>query len=177
MLSILSIVSFFLIAVFTHGFNANLNGRIGGVRLGMQAEKAKVKIMLSGKSASSALFRSAMKKEVVFYRGCAASFKLVSGGKKAEVVAEGKKAQLDKVLKWLGDLSLPTDERKPNFQGPSLIVDTDAVTWQDFEGDLKGFMTAEDVPSLTEGMDAVDDDGVVGGRFEVKNMAGTDESV
>ena len=99
-----------------------------------------------------------MKKELTFYRGCDAIFSQISDTK-AEVLAEGKKIQIrkrfdvsnsfeartiniyfsERFLRWLEVLGTSLLNRKPNFQGPALLIHIVGLEWQDYVGDIEGF--------------------------------------
>jgi hypothetical protein len=87
-------------------------------------EKARLSLTISGKSLPSALFRSELKKEAVFFRGCAVSFALNSKSSPpvADIEAEGKTQQLVRFLTWCNYLASDIATRKPNFQGPAVII-------------------------------------------------------
>jgi hypothetical protein len=132
--------------------------------------KAGLKLVLRGSSIASAVFRADLKKEVTFFRGCAAEFQLNRKGDEGVLVTEGKTASLAKVLDWLAALELPQSERKPNFQGPSVVIQVASGSWQPFTSKLQGFLAGKEPP-----LDG--DHTVKKGETEANSMAGTDESV
>lgn len=105
--------------------------------------KSRVKLQLKGASVGTAQFRADLKKELTFYRGCAATLQIAATASEATLTTEGKTASLLKFFDWLGVLELPAAERKANFQGPSLVVTAGAGQWMDFVGDLKGFSSPD----------------------------------
>ncbi|KAJ1442921.1 hypothetical protein B484DRAFT_426691 [Ochromonadaceae sp. CCMP2298] len=132
--------------------------------------KARMAIQIRGKVVNNALFRAELKKELTFFRGCSALY-IQLDEDTAEIVTEGKTAQILSFTTWLHALSLTVTERKPNFQGPIMEAKVVAAEWLPFEGTLKGFNAAADAPTLAP-------KGSEGGEtFEAKSMAGTDESV
>ena len=64
-------------------------------------------------------------------------------------------------------------KRKPNFQGPSIKINIDDASWQEFVGDLKGFKSSTGPPKLDNGVSITDGDATM----DSQSMAGTDESV
>eukprot|EP01031_Cornospumella_fuschlensis_P042511 gene42511-51937_t len=127
-----------------------LSGRPAIGRCAMAAappasEKAQLSVLLQGEHSTNALFRAELKKEVTFFRGCAAHFAETSP-KSARLVAEGKTAQLMHVLEWLRAYEKPLNERKASFQGPSLVVQISEVSWGEFGGALRGFSSQSAAP-------------------------------
>jgi hypothetical protein len=105
------------------------------------------------------------------FSGCNAAFILKDDESSGIIVAEGKKQQLEKFMGWMGVLSSDLVNRKPNFQGPSLIIKVLSQKWEPFSGELdKGFITSHEAPVITDAKPA-------DGKLEAKSMAGTDESV
>lgn len=51
-------------------------------------------------------------------------------------------------IEWIELLSLSVSERKPNFQGPNLVAHIISLEWLVYQGDLKGFNAAADIPTL-----------------------------
>jgi len=132
--------------------------------------KAGLKLILRGSSIASAVFRADLKKELVFFRGCAAEFKINRDGNEGVLVAEGKTASLLKALEWMRTMELPQSERKANFQGPSVQIITASGVWQAFGGKLVGFSAPEPPPLEGAHIQAQ-------GQTEAASMTGTDESV
>jgi len=83
-------------------------------------EKTRLVLQIKGDTVNNALFRAELKKELTFFRGCSAVY-IQNGEDTAEVVTEGKTKKLLSFLDWLSDLSLSVSQRKPSFQGPSLV--------------------------------------------------------
>ena len=74
-------------------------------------------------------------------------------------------------------MSAPLSSRKPNFQGPAIVIGVEEAIWGAYTGSLTGFFATEcgvactdEAPNLPIG--AVDEN-----TKEAKSMAGTDESV
>jgi len=132
-------------------------------------------LQIKGDTVNNALFRAELKKELTFFRGCSAVH-IQNGADTAEVVTEGKTKKLASFLEWLSALSLSVSQRRPSFQGPSLVVYIQTAEWLDFKGDLRGFQAVADVPILYSRQESqLVDDGV--SVIEAKSMTGTDESV
>lgn len=132
------------------------------------SERARLVVHITGKHATNPLFRAELKKELTFFRGCGATFDEL-GPELAIITTEGRTTQLDKFLQWLKAFSVELTQRKPSFQSPSLIIYIRSLQWQDFKGDLSGFVTSNAPRSL---------EAVAGeGMMEARNMMGTDESV
>ena len=173
---------FFLSVNFVHSFVSRpftVNRRMSAstsLKMGPSdvptTEKAGIKLVISGPGISTPIFRSDLKKELVFFRGCAAIFSLEHGGKNAVIECEGKTVQIQRFLNWLNALSEPMEKRKPNFQGPTIIVKVDSIAWKLHTGKLSGFI-AGDAPSLVSESSPDLKDGII----EAKSMTGTDESV
>lgn len=137
--------------------------------------KQRLRVEVMGPHATNALFRAELKKELTFYRGCSAFF-AETGRESAVILAEGRTMQLQKFLGWLKVFGTELNERKPNFQGPSLIVRIVQMQWEGYTGDLKGFMTANEAPEISS-MAGIQVYRKEGGVMEAGSMAGTDESV
>ena len=131
---------------------------------------SKVVILLKGPNVNNALFRASLKKELTFYRGCAAVYKELSA-ESSEITAEGKTEQLVRFFDWLSTLGTELSKRKPNFQGPTLVINIEKVQWKDYTGNLKGFSANVDAPQISPEVTESD------GTLEAKSMTGTDESV
>jgi hypothetical protein len=96
---------------------------------------SRLKVTISGPSITSAQFRSELKKELVFNRGCKALFYCdPSLTNICDVTCEGKTIQISRFLVWLEKLSIDVSLRKASFQGPNLIAYIDKITWSEFEG-------------------------------------------
>mmetsp|Transcript_22299 Transcript_22299/g.37304 ORF Transcript_22299/g.37304 Transcript_22299/m.37304 type:complete len:193 (-) Transcript_22299:189-767(-) len=132
---------------------------------------ARLSVIIKGAPVNNALFRAELKKELTFFRGCAAMF-IPMGDDTAEVIAEGKTKQILRFTQWLHTLSLSVSDRKPNFQGPNLVANVLSAEWLEYDGTLKGFTAASEVPDLTDAVNKGE-----GGVLEANSMAGTDESV
>eukprot|EP00981_Chlorochromonas_danica_P008662 scaffold2266_cov166-Ochromonas_danica.AAC.12 len=133
-------------------------------------EKAKLIVHFTGEHATNALFRAEIKKEVSFFRGCPAFFEETSKTT-STLTAEGKTKQLVHVIDWLQEYGKDLSQRKPTFQGPSMVVRIKDLRWDSYEGKLKGFATSSDAPQLDGARPHQDN------TIEAHNMAGTDESV
>lgn len=137
--------------------------------------KSRIKFKLKGSSISTAQFRADLKKELTFFRGCPARFELYSTKAEAALITEGKTANLIKFLDWLRVLELPVDQRKANFQGPSLQIKVTEAKWETYKEELVGFTAPVEAPPL-DGIHSSDEiDGTK--TMEGQSMAGTDESV
>lgn len=101
-------------------------------------EKARLSLICTGKSIDSAIFRAELKKELTFFRGCSGIYALNPKSNTLEVIGEGKTKQLGRFLDWMVSLTTDIATRKPNFQGPSIIIKIDKAKWNDFEGTIKG---------------------------------------
>ena len=101
-------------------------------------EKARLSLICTGKSIDSAIFRAELKKELTFFRGCSGIYALNPKTNILEVIGEGKTKQLGRFLDWMVSLTTDIATRKPNFQGPSIIIKIDKVKLTDFEGTIKG---------------------------------------
>lgn len=145
------------------------------------AIKSRLKLSVTGPSVGNALFRAELKKELVFFRGCGATFHhegSANGGiERVDIVCEGKTAQLKRFMEWLNVLGTELNTRKPSFQGPAMIVKVTSTEWTDFVGDISGFEATscntectDEPPVLFEGAQDVK-------TLEAKSMTGTDESV
>lgn len=139
-----------------------------------QEKSARVRLRIKGRSVSTAIFRAELKKELTFFYGCGAKFTTPYNGQEdeAEIIAEGRVASLKRFLGiWLKGLCSPMNTRKPNFQGPPLIVEVIEGEWGAHSGELgKIFkISAGPPPSLAETQDGKD--------YEVRSMLGSDESV
>ena len=110
-----------------------------------------------------------MKKNLVFFRGCGATFEEVDRNS-ATIIGEGKTSQLLRFLEWCTELKSEAALTKANFQSPRHDVTITAVEWLPFEGNIKGFQSKSPAPGLGEGATSSE-------QYEVSNMAGTDESV
>lgn len=99
------------------------------------AISSRLKVTISGPSITSALFRSELKKELVFNRGCKALFycnpELTNV---CDVTCEGKTVQISRFLVWLEKLSIDSSLRKASFQGPNLVAYIDKLSWEEFQG-------------------------------------------
>jgi hypothetical protein len=133
-------------------------------------EKARLKLVVKGPSVGSALFRAELKKELTFFRGCACLFSYDDSKESAEIISEGKTQQLIKFFDWCVKLNEDMSQRKPSFQGPPLFLSIDKASWEEYQGDLKGFTAENDIPMLGKGAS----DATI---KEAISMAGTDESV
>lgn len=135
-------------------------------------EKSRLLLLLSGQSVHSAIFRAELKKELTFFRGCSGIFNTqVSGDQQiGEIVAEGKTKQLARFVDWCKAMASPLSTRKPNFQGPPIVIAIDEMSWKDFKGDISGFLATDEPPELNVGAK-------VDGEMEAMSMTGTDESV
>ena len=133
-------------------------------------EKSRLSLICVGKSIDSALFRAELKKELTFFRGCSGIYNLNPNTKILEIVGEGKTKQLSRFLEWMNSLTTELVTRKPNFQGPSIIIKIEKVKWTEYEGTLKGFLATEEAPQLSENSQDPS-------KIEAKSMTGTDESV
>ena len=142
-----------------HGIN---DGQSSAINV-PNSELARLSVICSGKSSASALFRASLKKELCFYRGCSGVYSYDEKKDTVEIVSEGRTKQLARFIDWLTTLSRPMIERKPNFQGPPLVIAVDRLEWLPHRGDLAGFSGGE-APAIALESDA-------------KNMAGVDESV
>lgn len=136
-------------------------------------EKSRLRLLVDGPHATNALFRAELKKELTFFRGCAASFTEITPTS-ALIIAEGKTRQLDKFIDWVKLYSTPLTQRKPNFQGPSMTIYIADTQWESFSGNMRGFSSSSDAPELgaLEGAQLEGD-----GRMDARAMTGTDESV
>ena len=87
----------------------------------------------------------------------------------------GKTKQIVRFIPWLNVLAseMNSPKRKPNFQGPSIKIDIDEASWQDFKGDIKGFQSSTGPPKLGDGTSVSDGEATM----DSQAMAGTDESV
>ena len=130
----------------------------------------RVVIRLNGPNVNNALFRASLKKELTFFRGCSALYKEIAL-EKSEIIAEGKTEQLNRFLDWLASLGTDLSSRKPNFQGPTLVVHIENVEWKEYKGDLKGFNANSEAPQIRP--EVINPDCTL----EAKSMLGTDESV
>ena len=177
------LIAFLILCASVLGFAPRLGHRALGMRslcMGSYANtlkeaapsdaKATLKLTVQGPSINSAIFRADMKKELTFFRGCAANFQLNRKGDEGVLLAEGKTSNLLKFLDWLHTLELPQSERKPNFQGPSVQIVIASGVWQPFSSKLTGFNAGQTPP--LEGAHLMD-----AGEMEGASMAGTDESV
>lgn len=86
----------------------------------LDVEKTRLVLQIKGDTVNNALFRAELKKELTFFRGCSAVY-IQNGADTAEVVTEGKTKKLTSFLEWLSALSLSVSQRRPSFQGPSLV--------------------------------------------------------
>ena len=139
-----------------------------------EEKSASVRLRIKGDSVNSAIFRAELKKELTFFYGCGARFITPYNGQEceAEVIAEGRVASIKRFLGiWLKGRSSPMNTRKPNFQGPPLIVEVLEGEWGTYSGQLgRRFETsAGPPPSVAEVQD--------GTMAEVRSMMGSDESV
>ena len=135
---------------------------------------AKLKLVISGPSIGNALFRAELKKELTFFRGCAAQFLLKDDESSATLLAEGKRAQLERFLNsWVAVLCSDVTTRKPSFQGPALVIAVQEKEWLAFDGSIgKGFSASKEAPILAGAAIAPAER-----SMEAKSMTGTDESV
>lgn len=134
-------------------------------------DKTRVRLHVRGGSVSSAVFRAEMKKELTFYYRCGAKFTTPYQGNfdEAEIIAEGKTASLKRFIGiWLKGVCSPMEVRKPNFQGPPLVVEVIEGIWEPIKDEFKSgqFLTASEPPAI----------GTSGGQ-EVSSRMGSDESV
>ena len=139
-----------------------------------EEKSARLRLRIKGDSVSSAIFRAELKKELTFFYGCGAQLITPYDGQEceAEIIAEGRVASLMRFLSiWLRGLSSPMNIRKPNFQGPPLIIEVMEGNWGAYLGQLgrKFEVSAGPPPSLAEVQD--------GTMTEVRSMMGSDESV
>eukprot|EP00607_Mallomonas_marina_P010547 CAMPEP_0182418900 /NCGR_PEP_ID=MMETSP1167-20130531/3281_1 /TAXON_ID=2988 /ORGANISM="Mallomonas Sp, Strain CCMP3275" /LENGTH=135 /DNA_ID=CAMNT_0024593373 /DNA_START=298 /DNA_END=705 /DNA_ORIENTATION=- len=132
------------------------------------AETARLRVVVQGPSTSTALFRSDVKKNLVFFRGCSSIYSEI-GNDSAEIIAEGKKPQLERFIQWCNELSSEAAKAKSSFQSPKHEISVTSVDWQEYVGDLKGFTATSAPPSLGEPHTE--------GQIEASTMGGTDESV
>jgi acylphosphatase len=101
--------------------------------------KARISVALNGPHAIHPLFRAELKKELTFFRRCSGKFNEINTNS-AHIIAEGKKQQLERFIQWLEKYSVPLVKRKVSFQGPSLLVYVHELKWEEYNGDLKGFI-------------------------------------
>jgi acylphosphatase len=137
-----------------------------------ETEKSRLKVICSGKSIESALFRAEVKKELTFFRGCSGIYNFDKESGNVEIIGEGKTQQLARFMDWLTSLTTEMINRKVNFQGPPLIIKIESYKWEPYQGINRGFIALNDIPSLESATVSNN-----GSTMEAKNMAGTDESV
>eukprot|EP00597_Dinobryon_sp_UTEXLB2267_P010696 CAMPEP_0170100726 /NCGR_PEP_ID=MMETSP0020_2-20130122/1826_1 /TAXON_ID=98059 /ORGANISM="Dinobryon sp., Strain UTEXLB2267" /LENGTH=68 /DNA_ID=CAMNT_0010323669 /DNA_START=230 /DNA_END=433 /DNA_ORIENTATION=- len=65
--------------------------------------------------------------------------------------------------------------RKPNFQGPSLVIHIISKDWQEYKGDLRGFSVENDMLRSRDASQLVEDGSLEQRLIEVSSMMGTDE--
>ena len=137
-------------------------------------DKCRMRLHVRGASVSSAVFRAEMKKELTFYYRCGAKFTTPYQGKddEAEIIAEGKTASLKRFIGiWIKGVCSPMEVRKPNFQGPPLVIEVLEGTWEQIKGEYKSgeFLVATEPPTIA--------DLRAEGQKEASSMMGSDESV
>ena len=131
-----------------------------------ESDVARISLILSGSSIKTALFRSDVKKNLVFFRGCGSTYEELENDL-IEIIGEGKTSQLQKFVTWCNDLSSEENLKKSSFQSPKHDVKLVKATWLPFVGNLKGFTTRNEAPALDTATNEVD----------ITAMTGTDESV
>lgn len=117
-----------------------------------ETEKSQLSLILSGPMVNSAIFRAGikfwklstantnyfsftdLKKELTFFRGCGCVFRTQKQKDKiiGEICAEGKTKQLARFIEWCMVLTTPLATRKPNFQGPSILLKLETASWNDY---------------------------------------------
>lgn len=110
-------------------------------------EKARLQLSLTGPHASHQLFRAELKKELTFFRGCDALFYEIDATASV-IIAEGKTKSLEKFVSWVQVYGTELRLRKPNFQGPSLMIFIENIVWSPFVGDLEGFTVNQGAPPV-----------------------------
>ncbi len=140
-------------------------------------DKCRVRLHVKGQSVASAVFRAELKKELTFYYRCGAKFTTPCDGNadEATITAEGKSSGLKRFLGiWLKGVCSPMEGRKPNFQGPPLVVEVLAGSWEAYTGEYQAgtFNTGADEPLLL-----TKTAGEIEGMKEASSMIGSDDSV
>ena len=107
-------------SLLTHQYLSNLPIPFTLTTVPLDVEKTRLVLQIKGDTVNNALFRAELKKELTFFRGCSAVY-IQNGADTAEVVTEGKTKKLASFLEWLSALSLSVSQRRPSFQGPSLV--------------------------------------------------------
>jgi len=107
-------------SLLTHQYLSNLPIPFTLTTAPLDVEKTRLVLQIKGDTVNNALFRAELKKELTFFRGCSAVY-IQNGADTAEVVTEGKTKKLASFLEWLSALSLSVSQRRPSFQGPSLV--------------------------------------------------------
>jgi len=141
-----------------------------------ESKQTRLRINVEGPHVNNAVFRAELKKELTFFRGCPAVYTIASADS-ATILTEGKTAQLTKFLRWLEVLGTSMVSRKPNFQGPSLVIHIISKDWQEYKGDLRGFSVENDMLRSRDASQLVEDGSLEQRLIEVSSMMGTDESV
>ena len=116
-------------------------------------ESSTLRLRIKGGSVGTAIFRAELKKELTFFYGCGAKFTTPFNGceNEAEIVAEGKVASLKRFVSiWVKGVCSPINTRKPNFQGPPLIIEVLEGEWSPYSSKLgrKFHVFAGPVPSI-----------------------------
>ena len=139
-----------------------------------EEKSARLRLHIKGGSISTAIFRAELKKELTFFYGCGAKFTTPYNGKEdeAEILAEGRVSSFKRFLGiWVKGICSPMNTRKPNFQGPPLIIEVLEGEWGAHSGSFgkKFELSAGPPPSLQGAQD--------GSMAEARSMMGSDESV
>lgn len=140
------------------------------------SKQNRLQIKIEGPHVNNAVFRAELKKELTFFRGCPAIYTIASA-ETASILTEGKSAQLTKFLRWLEVLGTSMVSRKPNFQGPSMVINIISKDWQEYKGDIVGFTVDNEFLRLRDAAQLDEGDSLEKRLIEVSSMMGTDESV